>query len=131
MEACEMSARNTASCDTWSSPWSISTKKRIRQIGADTVHPGVGDHLPGGDGESVHLIIAPEPRILADAGPHDEEDGRHDQAELDDEGVEVGRGLGDDVAHQVDAAAREVVELVHAGDAVLAAVPRRAELVLG
>ena len=36
MEACEMSARKTASCDTCSSPWSISTKKRIRQISADT-----------------------------------------------------------------------------------------------
>ena len=36
MEVCEMSARNTASCDTCLSPWSISTKKRMRQISAET-----------------------------------------------------------------------------------------------
>ena len=36
MEAWLMSARKTANCDTWSSPWSIRTKKRIRQIKAET-----------------------------------------------------------------------------------------------
>ena len=51
------------------------------------------------------------PRILADPEPHDKEDCRHDQAEFDDEGVEVGGGLGHDVAHQVDPPAREVVKL--------------------
>ena len=30
--------------------------------GADTVDPGVGDHLPGGDGQSVQLVISPEPQ---------------------------------------------------------------------
>ena len=29
--------------------------------GPDTVDPGVGDHLPGGDGQAVQLVIAPEP----------------------------------------------------------------------
>jgi hypothetical protein len=31
-----MSARNTASWETCSSPWSINTKKRMRQMSADT-----------------------------------------------------------------------------------------------
>ena len=38
--------------------------------GADTVHPGVGDHLPGGDGESVHLVIAPEPNNISSLYTH-------------------------------------------------------------
>ena len=29
--------------------------------GPDTVHPGVGHHLPGGHGQSVQLIVSPEP----------------------------------------------------------------------
>ena len=29
--------------------------------GADTVHPGVGHHLPGGHGQPVQLVVAPEP----------------------------------------------------------------------
>ena len=29
--------------------------------GPDTVHPGVGHHLPGGDGQPVQLVITPEP----------------------------------------------------------------------
>ena len=29
--------------------------------GADTVDPGVGHHLPGGDGQAVQLVVAPEP----------------------------------------------------------------------
>ena len=27
----------------------------------DTVDPGVGHHLPGGDGQPVQLVITPEP----------------------------------------------------------------------
>ena len=29
--------------------------------GPDTVHPGVGHHLPGGHGQSVQLVVSPEP----------------------------------------------------------------------
>ena len=29
--------------------------------GPDTVHPGVGHHLPGGDREPVQLVVSPEP----------------------------------------------------------------------
>ena len=32
--------------------------------GSDTVDPGVGHHLPGGDWQAVQLIVAPEPTKL-------------------------------------------------------------------
>ena len=30
--------------------------------GSDTVHPGVGDHLPGGDRYTVQVILPPVPK---------------------------------------------------------------------
>ena len=54
------------------------------------------------------------PRVLANPEPHDEEYGRDDETELYDEGIQVGRRLGDDASHQVNAAAGEVVEFLGA-----------------
>ena len=56
------------------------------------------------------------PGVLSDPGPHDQEDGGDDQAELDHEGVEVGGALGHDVAHQIDSSARKIVKLLGAGE---------------
>ena len=55
------------------------------------------------------------PWVLANPGPHDEEDAGADQGELYEEGVEVGGRLRDDVPHQVNSAACEVVKLFHRG----------------
>ena len=55
------------------------------------------------------------PWVLANPCPHDEEDAGPDQGELDEEGVEVGRGLRHNVAHQVNSPASEVVKLVWRG----------------
>ena len=49
------------------------------------------------------------PGVLADVSPHGVDDGGRDEAVLDDEGVEVGSGVLEDVAHDVVAAAGEVV----------------------
>ena len=68
------------------------------------------------------------PRILPDPKPHDKEDCCHNQAELDDEGVEVGGGFGHDVSHQVDPPAGEVVKLdraIHPELGVLIGVPQQ------
>ena len=54
------------------------------------------------------------PRVLADPEPHDQENGRDDETELNDEGIQVGRRLGDDASHQVNAAAGEIVEFLRA-----------------
>ena len=55
------------------------------------------------------------PWVLANPGPHDEEDAGPDQGELNEEGVEVGGRLRDDVPHQVNSTACEVVKLFHRG----------------
>ena len=60
-------------------------------------------------------FIKTSPRIFADPRPHDEEHAGPDQGELDEEGVEVGRGLRHNVAHQVNSPASEVVKLVWRG----------------
>ena len=49
------------------------------------------------------------PGVLADVSPHGVDDGGRDEAVLDDEGVEVGSGVLEDVPHDVVAAAGEVV----------------------
>ena len=55
------------------------------------------------------------PWVFANPRPHDEEHAGPDQGELDEEGVEVGGRLCDDVPHQVDSTACEVVKLFHWG----------------
>ena len=60
-------------------------------------------------------ILRSRPWVLANPGPHDEEDAGPDQGELDEEGVEVGRRLRHNVAHQVNSPASEVVKLVWRG----------------
>ena len=60
-------------------------------------------------------FIKTSPRIFADPRPHDEEDPGPDQGELDEEGVEVGGRLRDNVTHQVDSTTCEVVKLFHWG----------------
>ena len=50
-----------------------------------------------------------EPGVLSDVPPHGEQDGRRNEAVLDDEGEEIGPGVLDDVAHDEVAAAGEVV----------------------
>ena len=56
-------------------------------------------------------ILLSLPWIFPDPEPHDEENCCDNQAELYDEGVEVGGGLGHDVPHQVDPPARKIVKL--------------------
>ena len=60
-------------------------------------------------------ILRIQPWVLANPGPHDEENTSPDQGELDEEGVEVGRRLRHNVAHQVNSPASEVVKLVWRG----------------
>ena len=60
-------------------------------------------------------ILGSRPWVLANPGPHDEENAGPDQGELDEEGVEVGRRLRHNVAHQVNSPASEVVKLVWRG----------------
>ena len=60
-------------------------------------------------------ILRSRPWVLANPGPHDEENTSPDQGELDEEGVEIGRRLRHNVAHQVNSPASEVVKLVWRG----------------
>ena len=60
-------------------------------------------------------ILRSRPWVLANPGPHDEENASPDQGELDEEGVEVGGRLRDNVTHQVDSTTCEVVKLFHWG----------------
>ena len=53
------------------------------------------------------------PRVLSDALPHGDEDRGGDEAVLDDEGEEVGRGVLRDVPHEGRPAARVVAREVH------------------
>ena len=53
------------------------------------------------------------PRVLSDALPHGDEDCGGDEAVLDDEGEEVGRGVLHDVPHEGSPTARVVAREVH------------------
>ena len=62
--------------------------------------------------KSFHKIQV-APWVFANPRPHDEEYAGPDQGELDEEGVEVGGRLGDDVPHQVNSTTGEVVKFFH------------------